>query len=191
MKEERERMENELREEFSSVKRPLKKYEHILRNDRSIQREKRISFEKIMHSPVKAILSEGGESVLKEMISRVEEAIESRKISLKESEEKKFTEFSESVREGRISELRKKHAELGGRIEESEREKEKENVSDEREKIKREIEHLENEISEYWRNLDNIKKGKDSVKKEILEEKENLEKMIEREIGKKFAIKLS
>ncbi len=190
LKREREDLTSEIREEFSSVKRPMKKYEHVLRSDSSIPREKRISFERMIHSPVKAILSEDGESVLKDIIYRVDEAIEKRMVSLKDSEMKKFREFSERVREGKISDVRKKHMELKERIEESERGKEKSGVIDEREKIKREIEHSGHEISEYKRNLESISKGKESVKKEIIEEKKRLEKMIESEIGKRFVIKM-
>jgi len=188
LKGERENLANEIREEFSSVKRPFKKYEHILRGDSSIPREKRISFEKMIRSPVKAILSEGGESVLKDIISRVDEAMEKGMVSLKESERKKFREFSGRAREGKISELRKRHAELRERIAEGEKQKGK-GVIDEREKIKREIEHSGHEISEYKRNLEGISRGKSSAKSEILGEKENLEKTIEREIGRKFVIK--
>ncbi len=60
----------------------------------------------------------------------------------------------------------------------------------EREKIKREIEHSDHEISEYERNLENISKGKKSTKSGILGEKEKLERTIEREMGRKFVIKL-
>lgn len=189
MKQEKDDLANEIREEISSIRRPLKKYEHILRNDASIPREKRISFEKLIHSPVKTILREGGESVLNEVISRVEEAMEKGMISLKESEMKKFREFSERAKGGRISELKKRHGELKGRIEEGEKRKDRADVFSEREKIKREIEQFDHEVSEYERNLENISKGKKSTRSEITEEKEGLEKMIEREIGRKFVIK--
>jgi hypothetical protein len=190
MREEREAIENEIREEFSSLKRPLKKYEHILRNDRLIPREKRISLERLIHSPTKAVLDEGGESVLSEMTSRISESIERKEISLKESEEKRFREFSERVSEGRISEIRKSHGELSRKIEESEKQKDRESVLGDRERIRREIENLEHEISECGRNLQNIAKGKKSTKSEILGEGEKLEKTIETELGRKFVIKM-
>ncbi|NIP40458.1 MAG: hypothetical protein GTN39_02980 [Candidatus Aenigmarchaeota archaeon] len=189
LRQEKENLESELREEFSSIKRPLKKYEHILRNDPSIPRERRISFEKMIHSPVKSILAEGGESVLSEMVSKVSESMEKGMISLKESERKKFGEFSEKIKEGKISDLRKRYDGLREMIEESEKRKGKD-VLNEREKIKREIEHSDHEISEYERNLENISKGKKSTKSGILGEKEKLERTIEREMGRKFVIKL-
>ena len=40
----------------------------MLRNG-SLPREKRIAFEKIIHSPVKTVLKEGGENVLKEIVA--------------------------------------------------------------------------------------------------------------------------
>jgi hypothetical protein len=190
MREEREAIENEIREEFSSIKRPLKKYEHVLRSDRSIPREKRMSLEKLMHSPTKTVLDEGGESVLGEITSRISESIGRKEISLKESEEKRFREFSESVREGKISEIRKRHAELGRKMEDHEKQKDRESVLGDRERIRREIENLEHGISEYERNLESISKGKDSVKKEMLGEKGRLEETIERELGRKFVIKM-
>jgi hypothetical protein len=190
LKQERENLANEIREEFSSIKRPMKKYEHVLRNDRSIPREKRISLEKLVHSPLKTVLDEGGESVLAEMISRVENAIKEREIGLKESERKKFKEFSGNVRKGKVSGLKKKYEGIKREMEEAERQRDKESVAGEREKIRREIENLDHEISEYERNLENFSKGKESTKSRILEEKEELEKTLERELGKKFRIKL-
>lgn len=190
MKGQKEDVENALREEISSVKRPLKKYEHVLRNDPSVPREKRISFEKLIHSPVKTILGEGGESILSEIISRIRESIERKEISLKDSESKKFAEFSEKFRKGRVSELGKKHGELRKKIEESEKQKDREGVLNDREKIGREIENLGHEITEHERNLENIAKGKKSAKSGILEEKERLEETIEMEIGRKFVIKM-
>lgn len=189
MKQEKEKLENEVREEFSLVKRPLKKYEHVLRNDRSIPREKRILFEKMIHSPVKAILSDGGENVSKEMAFHVEEALKKGLIKLKESELKKFEEFSNGVKLGRISNLKKKYDEVKRKLKESEKYKGK-GVLNERERIKREIEYFVHEISEYEKNLENLSKGKKSIKVELLEEKEKLEKMIERETGKKFVVKV-
>jgi len=190
LKKERENLANEIREEFSSIKRPMKKYEHVLRNDRSIPREKRISLEKLIHSPLKTVLDEGGESVLGEMVSRVENAIKGGEISLKESERKKFEEFSVNVREGKLSDLRKRYGGIKKEIGETEGQGDKESVADEREKIRREIEHLDHEISEYERNLENLSKGKESTKSRILEEKEGLEKTMERELGKRFRIRL-
>ncbi len=184
---EKERLENEIREEFSSIKRPLKKYEHVL-GRASLPREQRIAFEKLIHSPVKAVLSERGEDILREVVSRTGEAVKNKEISLKESELKKFTEFTEKVKSGRIAELKKKYREIREEI--RERGKKKETPMGEEEKIKREIEHLNHEIREYERNLEGISRSKESTKAEILEEREKLEKMIERGTGRKFRVKL-
>jgi|GEM_PF-1781978 len=189
LREESESIESDLREQVSSIKRPLKKYEHVLRNDKSIPREKRISFEKLIHSPVKTIMTEGGESVLGELVSRVNESVKEGEISLKESEMKKFSDFCSNLKEGGISDLKKRHLEIRERIEKSEKQKGRSEVLNEREKLRREIENLDHEISEYERNLENLSKGKDSAKSDIIREKESLEKTMERELGKKFRIK--
>ncbi len=188
LKQEKENVMNEIREEFSSVKRPLKKYEHVFKNNPSIPREKRVSFEKLLHSPVKFTLR-GEESVLKEIISRVSESLERGEIKLKESELRRFREFSRKVEGGWVSKLKRRYEEIGKEMEEIERRKDA-GVLNEREKIRREIEHLEHEISEYERNLENILKGKESAKSEIRRVKGELEKMIERETGKKFIVRI-
>ncbi|MEE9323038.1 MAG: hypothetical protein V3U72_00685, partial [Candidatus Aenigmarchaeota archaeon] len=73
LEKERSEIENEIREEMSGIKRPLKKLEYTVKHDERISREKRSLFSRISHSPVKILFQDQGDSILMEALAKLRE----------------------------------------------------------------------------------------------------------------------
>jgi hypothetical protein len=185
MREERGEIEEKIREDISSVKRPLKKFDHIASEE--LPKEKRTMFRKLHHSPVKIIL-QGEESVLKETLERIKEMKE--KMDLKETEQKRIEEILRKINSGYFHDLKEKYESLRREEEKKRGESEVSKVLLNKERVEKEKERLKHETSEYERSLESLLKSKESVKEEITEEKKGMEGMIFDHIKQKFEIKV-
>ena len=180
LREEKDELEREIRDSLSGIKRPLKKLDHSLKNEKD--KEKRSILSKVTHSPFKTLFLEQGDSMLLEALAKL------REFDLKDSERERVEELSKKIELGYISKLRDRYKWLESEIAEKEEEMRSSDFQERVKGMEREIENLKHQISELKKERKRVEEIRDDVTKEISKEKTDLESLLLREINKKLDI---
>jgi hypothetical protein len=176
---EKERVEiaNELREELSGVKRPLKKLEYTLKREGG-----KSALSRVAHSPMKVLFQEQGDSILMEALVRL------RDLNLKDNEKERVEELIKKVELGYLSKLKDRYNWLESEIREKKGREEKSDVLDRKKGMEREMENLKREVLDYGKEREKISKNREETSESIEKEKEELEETLHKEINIKFNI---
>ncbi len=170
---ERSEIENEIREELSGVKRPLKKLEYDLKHREG---KEKVSLSKVAHSPMKVLLEQGG-SVLMEALVKL------RNLNLKENERERVEGLIKKIENGEISKLRERYKQIENEIREKKEREEKSDVTDKKRGKEREIENLTKEIQEHEKEIEKISGNRKKVSEGIEKERKDLEGLVRKEIN--------
>jgi hypothetical protein len=186
LKEEREKIESELYNYLSPLKRPLKKF-------RKFTQDRGFSIKEInswIKNPVEEFFSsspaDNNVKSLSNILMEIRNAINAKKLSLKNQEisrvEKVITEFN------KLKKLREKYLEIGSREKEIKEKLEKCTIKQEKEDIAKEIESMEREIRILEKEMEKTKSRRSELEKEIAKMKEELEEKVGEIEGKKILI---
>jgi hypothetical protein len=176
-------------EEFSSAKRPLKKYLHL--KSQELSREDRDFLERFVKSPLKAVSGRGPGQLLPAL--QVLRGMVGREISLKDKEKAKLDELIKRLESGEISGLMDRYEKIIRDAEERSTETEREfsGLNQEREQAEAGIKEAGDEIKALERELQDAGKMAKSLKQEIQGDRERLEKLIYENINRKVNILLN
>jgi hypothetical protein len=169
---EKSKIENEIREELSGVKRPLKKLEYSLKQEGG-----KDSLLKVSHSPMKSLFLEQGDSLLREALVKL------RELRLKDNEKERVEELITKIENGYISKLRDRYMWLEKEIREKKGKEESSNVLDKKLSRERETENLKKQILEFEREREKIENNRKETSKSIEKGRKELEDMIRKEIN--------
>lgn len=169
---EKSKIENEIREELSGVKRPLKKLEYSLKQEGG-----KDSLSKVSHSPMKSLFMEQGDSLLKEALVKL------RELRLKDNEKERVEELITKIENGYISKLRDRYMWLENEIREKKGKEESSKVPDKKLSKERETENLKKQILEFEREREKIAINRKETSKSIEDGKKELEDTIRKEIN--------
>lgn len=177
LEKERMEMENEIREELSGVKRPLKKLEYNLKREGG-----KSALSRVAHSPMKTLFQEQGDSLLMEALVKL------RDLNLKDNEKERVEELIKKVELGYLSRLKDRYKFLESEIREKKGKEEKSDVLDRKKAKEREMENLKREILEHEKGREKIARNREETSKSIVKEKKELEETLHREINIKLNI---
>ena len=169
---EKSKIENDIREELSGVKRPLKKLEYSLKQEGG-----KDSLSGVSHSPMKYLFKEQGDSLLKEALVRL------RDLRLKDNEKERVEELITKIDNGYISKLRDRYMWLENEIKEKKGKEESSKVMDKKSSKERERGNLEKQILEFERERERIENNRKETSKGIEKERKELEDMIRKQIN--------
>ncbi len=178
---ERMKIEADIRDEISGVKRPLKKLEHNLRTNRSITKDKLLLCSKISKSPLKVLL-ENGDSVLKEALVKL------REINMKDDEKIHVEELVTKINNGYISKLIDKYKWTEVQIADRKEEEGKSDILERKATKQRELENKKKEVTEFEKDKEKIVINKNETSETVTEEIKKLEELVLREINLKVEI---
>lgn len=177
LEKERTEIANELREELSGVKRPLKKLEYTLKQEGG-----KSALSRVAHSPMKTLFHEQGDSLLMEALVRL------RELNLKDNEKERVEELIKKVELGYLSKLKDRHKFLESGIREKRGKEEKSDVLDRKNGMEREIGNLKREVLDHEKEREKIAKNREEASEGIEKEKRELEETLKKEINIKLNI---
>ncbi len=180
-------LKDHITDEISSVQRPLKKLEYLVSKNYPILKEQEIALESMINRPFEAIMK-CEEKQIREVLLITRKAAMEEKVSLKDSEKQKIDDLASRL----DTDVRSLKYDYNEKVEETkvlERERSRYEWAIERKA------HLENSIR---RNLDEIAslekvlnasaQDKESIRKEMERQKQELEDIIFKSSGKKVSI---
>jgi chromosome segregation ATPase len=181
------RIEYEITNELSPMKRPLKKLEHILRKQDMLFNHKGF-LRGFIQDPFGSIREKNGEDTLRRFLFTMNRMVHDKKIDLKDKEREKLENLMERM-ERSIPELKKRYREL---MEDREsKEKRMGDLSDSvksKQELESEIEGYSRDISEMDEEARNIAREQERLKENIGKRSREMEELILRETGREVEI---
>ncbi len=188
-KEQRKELEAEIRNRLSEIKRPMKKIEYFMRTEEG---EKGIAedFDRILHSPTKTFLSEGGENKLGSVLRKTKELMDQEKVSLKGSDKEHVLDLLMEAEKETFSALKKKYSEISGELDSMIKERKSSKATEEKDRKEKEIGGMERDISETEKEIEDLSDALESEKEKTKDMIKDLEKLLEEKLKRKFEVEI-
>ncbi len=181
------KIEYDLTNEISPMKRPLKKLEHSLKKQDLLFNHKGF-LRGFLQDPFESVKTKNGEDTLRRFLFTMNKMVHDRKIDLKEKEREKLDSLLEKMVKD-IPEMKRKYSELRSTKEHVEK------TLEELSSIVKKKQELEGEIGRYSKNISGMEQdAKDTVreqeklKEKIEKERKDLEKLILKHTGREVEI---
>lgn len=181
------KIENDITNELSPMKRPLKKLEHTLRQQDLLFNNKGF-VKSFSQDPFGAVKTKNGEDAFKKFVFRLNKMVHDKKIDLKAKEKEKLETLLQKM-ENTIPDLKKRYGELTEKKEKMEK-----TIKSSRE-ILRSKGEIEAQINSYSRQIADLEeearkvlKEQESLKEKLEKDKREFEKIVLRETGREIEI---
>jgi chromosome segregation ATPase len=180
-------IKEKITEEFASVRRPLKKLEYLVSKNYPILKEQEIILDGVINRPFET-LEKNEENSLKDVLLLVRKASVEERISLKSSELEKMDEAVSRL-DTNLKELKTEYHELADELKDLERDKNRyEWVIERKNHLENNIRRSLEEIASLEKVMEASSQDKESIRKEMVRQKHELEDIIFRSSGKKVNI---
>jgi chromosome segregation ATPase len=172
-------IKQEITEKITSIKRPLKKLEHLAQSSYQMRRERQDLLRDFMSEPFKAIMARKGELDLKDIITELNDMIKLKKLMLKSKEQEKMLELARKL-ETEIPWMKEKYEKLVAQGESKKKEKEERapDLTQKAQSLESSIEGMKQELDDAETELKGAEKEKIQIREALASEKANLEKII-------------
>jgi hypothetical protein len=176
---ERTELGNRLNDELSSLKRPVKKLEHAIKDDK----QKAALYSRLSHSPLKVLLNEG-DSAIMEALAKL------REMGLKDEDREHAEELTKKLELGYLSELADRYKWLENEIAEKKSDLEKSGFPGECRKRERGAESAKHEAAGLEEERSRVLKSKFDADARVKNARTALEELVLRKINIRFNITL-
>lgn len=176
-----------IREEFASIKRPLKKLEYLVSKNYPILKEQEAMLDGVINRPFET-LEKNDESRVKDILLLVRKASLEEKIALKDKERDRIDDVISDLDSG-IKEFKASWQDLEDEMKDLERDRGRyEWVVERKSHLENNIKRALEEIASLEKVLDTSARDKDSIRKEMGRQKKELEDILYKTSGKKVSI---
>jgi chromosome segregation ATPase len=180
------KIEYELTNELSPMKRPLKKLEHMLRKQDLLFNHKGF-LRSFLQDPFGAVKTQNGEESLRKFLFTMNKMVHDNKIELKDKEMEKLDSLMERmVRE--IPETKKRCSQLAEKRDHMEKTLKESVIVNRKQELESEVEKYSRYISEMETETKDIAKEQDALGERIEAERKELEKLILKGTGREVDI---
>ncbi len=181
------KIEYELTNELSPMKRPLKKLEHLLKKQDILFNHKGF-LRGFLQDPFESVKTKNGEDSLRRFLFTMNKMVHDRKIDLKEKEREKLDSLLEKMARD-IPEMKRKYKELMDTKEHMEKTLEElSSIVKDKKEFENEIEGYSKDISEMENEAKSIVREQEKLKERIEKERKDLEKLILKDTGREVEI---
>lgn len=181
------KIEYELTNELSPMKRPLKKLEHLLKKQDILFNHKGF-LRGFLQDPFESVKTKNGEDSLRRFLFTMNKMVHDRKIDLKEKEREKLDSLLEKMARD-IPEMKRKYKELTDTKEHMEKTLEElSGIVKNKKELESEIEGYSKDISEMENEAKTIVREQEKLKERIEKERKDLEKLILKDTGREVEI---
>lgn len=180
-------IENEITNELSPMKRPLKKLEHTLRQEDLLFNHKGF-VKSFIQDPFGAVKTKNGEDSFKRFVFKLNKMVHDNKIDLKDKEKEKLEILLQKM-ETTIPELKKRYNELMEKKEKMEKTiSESTEIVKNKEELESQIKSYSEQITELEEEAKNTLKEQEKLKERIEKDNREFEKLIFKETGREIEI---
>ena len=137
---------------------------------------------KVAHSPMKVLFQEGGESLIRETLSKL------KGLRPKDNERENVENLARMFESGEISKLKERYKTIDSGIKEKRAKEEKSKAMEKKEKLERELETLKREVSDYRKEKGRISENRKELSESLESERKKLEAFVLEEINIKLKI---
>ncbi len=180
-------VEADIRGKLSEIKRPLKKIEHYMKTE-GYSKSEINNFDRLLHSPTKTFISEGGEDILRSVLIKIKNLYEQGKVELKGSDKDHVVDLCQKSETGLFFSLKAKYTEFSKELDSLTKEKEDSKASEEKDRMEREIGGLEKDLIDTENEMERVKENIDVEKEEISKKTKELEGLLKESMRKNIEI---
>ncbi|MBN2043287.1 MAG: hypothetical protein JW754_05800 [Candidatus Aenigmarchaeota archaeon] len=180
-------VEADIRSKLSEIKRPLKKIEYYMKSE-GYSKSEISDFDRLLHSPTKTFLADGGEDILRSVLGKIKDLYEKGKVELKGSDRDHVVDLCQKSDHGVFSRLKQKYTDISEELDSMVREREDSRANEEKEKMERDIGGIEKDVSDTENEIERIRESIDTETEEIGNKTKELEALLKENVRKNIDI---